>query len=159
MEQGMVIDAAIAQSGKEAADFWRLRDAVSEFPVIWSPYRGYDVSLPIGDMATFVAKLQNRLSREIPTCEYAHFGHIGDSNIHVVVHVPGTREAYPAAIVDECIYDTVREFGGSISAEHGIGLKKKKYLHYSRTESELALMKLLKNTLDPKNILNPGKVI
>lgn len=159
MEQGMVIDAAIAQSGKEAADFWRLRDAVSEFPVIWSPYRGYDVSLPIGDMATFVAKLQNRLSREISTCEYAHFGHIGDSNIHVVVHVPGTREAYPAAIVDECIYDTVREFGGSISAEHGIGLKKKKYLHYSRTESELALMKLLKNTLDPKNILNPGKVI
>lgn len=159
MEQGIVVDAAIAQSGKEADEFWHLRDAVSEFPVIWSPYRGYDISLPIGDMAKFVSTLQYRLCDAVPSCEYAHFGHIGDSNLHVVVHVPGTRETFPALAVDECIYGTVREFGGSISAEHGIGLKKKKYLHYSRNESELSLMKLLKNTLDPKNILNPGKVI
>lgn len=159
MEQGWVTDAAIAQSGKEAADFWRLRDAVSEFPVLWSPYRGYDISLPIGDMSRFVAKLQASFAQQFPTSECAHFGHIGDSNLHVVVHVPGPREAFPSAAVDECIYSAVREFGGSISAEHGIGLKKKKYLPYSRNESEIALMKLLKNSLDPKNILNPGKVL
>jgi FAD/FMN-containing dehydrogenase len=110
-------------------------------------------------MSRFFAKLQASFAQQFPTSEYAHFGHIGDSNLHVVVHVPGPREAFPSAAVDECVYSAVREFGGSISAEHGIGLKKKKYLPYSRNESEIALMKLLKNTLDPKNILNPGKVL
>jgi FAD/FMN-containing dehydrogenase len=159
MEYGWVTDAAIAQSGKEAADFWRLRDAVSEFPVLWSPYRGYDISLPIGDMSRFVASLQAAFTAEFPTSEYAHFGHIGDSNLHVVIHVPGTRAAFPAAAIDACVYEMVRKFGGSISAEHGIGLNKKKYLHYTRNASEMALMKLIKSTLDPKNLLNPGKVI
>lgn len=159
MEQGWVIDAAIAQSGKEAADFWRLRDAVSEFPVLWSPYRGYDVSLPIGDMSRFVASLQGAFDETFPTSEYAHFGHIGDSNLHVVIHVPGSRDAFPAAAIDECVYAMVRSFGGSISAEHGIGLNKKKYLHYSRNDAEIALMRQIKLALDPKNILNPGKVL
>lgn len=159
MEKGWVTDAAIAQSGKEAADFWRLRDAVSEFPVLWSPYRGYDISLPIGDMSRFVATLQTAFRQTFPTSEYAHFGHIGDSNLHVVIHVPGPRETFPAAAIDECVYALVREFDGSISAEHGIGLNKKKYLHYSRNDAEMDLMRRIKLALDPKNILNPGKVL
>ena len=132
---------------------------MSEFPVLWSPYRGYDISLPIGDMSRFVASLQSAFDKTFPTSEYAHFGHIGDSNLHVVVHVPGSRDAFPAAAIDECVYAMVRSFGGSISAEHGIGLNKKKYLHYSRSEAEMALMRHIKLALDPKNILNPGKVI
>ena len=159
MEKGWLTDATIAQSGKEAADFWRLRDAVSEYPLVWTPYCGYDISLPIGDMSRFVTTLQATLRERFPTCEHNHFGHIGDSNLHVTVHVPGTKADFPRAGIDACVYEQVREFGGSISAEHGIGMTKKKYLHFSRNEAELNLMKLIKTTLDPKNILNPGKVL
>ena len=110
-------------------------------------------------MSRFVTTLQATLRERFPTCEHNHFGHIGDSNLHVTVHVPGTKADFPRAGIDACVYEQVREFGGSISAEHGIGMTKKKYLHFSRNEAELNLMKLIKTTLDPKNILNPGKVL
>lgn len=159
LEQGWLQDAAIAQSLKEREAFWRLRDAVSEFPLMWSPYCGYDVSLPIGDIGRFVQELQHLLRERFSHCEHIHFGHIGDSNLHVGVHLDKQWGPFPEAEIDACVYGLLRTFGGSVSAEHGIGQHKKAYLAHSRTPQELALMHTLKQALDPNNLLNRGKVL
>ena len=158
-EQGWLLDAAIAQSLKERESFWRLRDAVSEFPLMWAPYCGYDVSLPIGGLGRFVDELQAALRERFPHCEHVHFGHVGDSNLHVGVHIAAAHGPFPEADIDECVYGVLRRYGGSVSAEHGIGQHKKAYLGHSRTPQELALMHTLKRALDPHNLLNPGKVL
>lgn len=159
LEHGWIQDATIAQSLKERDAFWRRRDAVSEFPRVWSPYCGYDVSLPIGRIGVFVTRLQQALRARWPQVEHVHFGHIGDSNLHVGVHLPSAHGLFPEAEIDSCVYNLLREYGGSISAEHGIGLHKKTYLGHSRTPEELALMVRLKQALDPQGLLNPGKVL
>jgi FAD/FMN-containing dehydrogenase len=158
-EHGLLTDAAIAQSGKEAESFWRLRDVVSELPLVWSPYCGYDISLPIGAIGGFVSTLQQRLRSRFPHCEHMHFGHIGDSNLHIGVHLPPQWGNFPESAIDACVYELVREQGGSVSAEHGIGTHKKPYLAYSRNEQEMGLMRKIKMTLDPQGILNPEKVL
>lgn len=159
LENGWVDDASIAQSLRTREDFWRIRDAVSEFPRIWSPYCGYDVSLPIGQIGEFVERLQQQLRARFPECEYVHFGHIGDSNLHVGVHLAEKWGPFPESEIDACVYGLLREYGGSVSAEHGIGTYKKAYLGYSRQPEEMALMSTLKNALDPLKLLNPGKVL
>ena len=159
MESGEIVDAAIAQSGKESEAFWRIRDSVSEFPLLWSPYTSFDVSLPIQRIGEFVTTLQQRLVEQLPNAESLYFGHIGDSNLHIAVHVPGPRETFPKAEIEREVYELVRQFEGSVSAEHGIGTRKKQWLGYSRKEEEIQLMRTIKQALDPKNILNRGKVI
>lgn len=159
LEQGWLQDAAIAQSLKEREAFWRLRDAVSEFPLMWAPYCGYDVSLPIGDIGRFVDELQHALRERFPHCEHIHFGHIGDSNLHVGVHLGKQWGPFPEAEIDDCVYGLLRTYGGSVSAEHGIGQHKKAFLGHSRTPQELALMHTLKQAMDPKQLLNRGKVL
>jgi FAD/FMN-containing dehydrogenase len=159
LEWGWLQDAAIAQSIKERQAFWSLRDAVSEFPLIWSPYCGYDVSVPIGAIGHFVTELQSALRERFPHCEHVHFGHIGDSNLHVGVHLDRQWGLFPEAEIDDCVYGLLRNYGGSVSAEHGIGQHKKAYLGHSRTPQELALMHTLKHAIDPKNLLNRGKVL
>jgi FAD/FMN-containing dehydrogenase len=85
------------------------------------------------------------------------FGHIGDGNVHIVINVgPDTKVLHRE--IDEVVYGLIQELHGAISAEHGIGIMKKEFLSYSKSENEIALMKSLKSTLDPKNILNPGRV-
>lgn len=159
LERGWVEDASIAQSLKEREEFWRVRDAVSEFPLMWSPYCGYDVSLPIGRIGEFVERLQEKLRARFPGCEHVHFGHIGDSNLHVGVHLAAKWGPFPEPEFDACVYTLLREYGGSVSAEHGIGTHKMAYLGYSRTPEEMAVMTSLKNALDPLKLLNPGKVL
>lgn len=159
LEAGWVQDTVVAQSLKERQAFWRLRDAVSEFPLVWSPYCGYDVSLPIGNINHFVTELQTALRVRFPHCEHVHFGHIGDSNLHVGVHLDKQWGTFPEADIDDCVYGLLRTYGGSVSAEHGIGQHKKAYLGHSRTPQELALMRTLKHAVDPKNLLNRGKVL
>jgi len=158
-EQGWLRDTAIAQSLKERDAFWLLRDAVSEFPLMWAPYCGYDVSLPISDLGRFVDALQAALRSAFPRCEHVHFGHIGDSNLHVGVRLDARWGPFPEAEIDECVYALLRRYGGSVSAEHGIGEHKKAYLGHSRTAEELALMRTLKQALDPRNLLNRGKLL
>ena len=159
LERGFLIDATIAQSLKEREGFWRLRDAVSEFPLMWSPYCGYDVSLPIGRIGEFVSELKAALCLHFPQCEHVHFGHIGDSNLHIGVHLDRSCGSFPEDAIDDCVYTLLRGYGGSISAEHGIGLHKKAYLGYSRSQQEIALMRTIKQALDPNGLLNPGKVL
>ena len=155
----LIADAAIASSDKEAASFWHLRDAPAEFTVAWPMVTSFDISLPIGDIGNYVDRLKSLLDSALPGCEYVHFGHIGDSNLHVCIHVPNTSpEDYPEKTIKDCVYGLLREYKGSVSAEHGVGTFKKDYLPYSRSPEEIALMRTLKATMDPKGILNPWRI-
>lgn len=157
---GLIEDAVVAASEKETQSLWKLRDSPGEFPVVWPTIASFDVSLPIGSIDDFVNALRTRLDAAFPGCEYVHFGHIGDSNLHVCVHVLGTTsETFPEHEIKDCLYGLLRDYGGSVSAEHGIGRHKRDYLAYCRTPEELALMRTLKNALDPLGILNPGRVL
>jgi FAD/FMN-containing dehydrogenase len=159
LQEGELTDAVVAQSGAQAEAFWRIRDSVSEFPTLFAPYCSFDVSIPITQMQSFVTDLRQILLKEVSNSKTMFFGHIGDSNLHIVVHVPTARETFPKHQIDELVYTHVRQHSGSISAEHGIGTRKKQWLNFSRSEAEIALMRTLKNAFDPKHILNPGKVV
>ena len=118
----------------------------------------FDVSLPIGDAETYAANVNRRLAERWPeTFRATTFGHLGDGNLHFLLTV-GSRDEADQHAVMEVVYEELRPFGGSISAEHGIGLEKKDFLGHSRSDTEIALMRTLKSALDPTGILNPGKV-
>src|SRR5690606_32641492 len=156
--EGWVWDAVIAQSQGDTNDLWALRDAVSELLPHYAPIINFDISFPISRIGQAVEELKQALSVSYPDVNALFFGHVGDGNIHLSVGpVPNNDKAIEYAIEKQC-YEIAQRYQGSVSAEHGIGLHKKPWLHYSRTESELALMRSLKRTLDPNGILNPGKV-
>lgn len=156
--EGWVWDAVIAQSQGDTNDLWALRDAVSELLPHYAPIINFDISFPISRIGQAVEELKQALSASYPDVNALFFGHVGDGNIHLSVGpVPNNDKAIEYAIEKQC-YEIAQRYQGSVSAEHGIGLHKKPWLHYSRTESELALMRSLKRTLDPNGILNPGKV-
>ena len=154
---GAVHEVVIAQSDKDINDLWAIRDSISEIVGAFVPFHTYDVSFQLEQMESFVAACRNALDREWPDHRSIFFGHIGDGNLHLVTNL-GTDEDSETAI-DDIIYDLVRAHNGSISAEHGIGIFKKAYLAYSRSEIELDLMRSLKETIDPAGILNPGRII
>jgi FAD/FMN-containing dehydrogenase len=156
IEAGEVDDAVIAQSSQQTRELWRIREVPGEFPRVFAPHIPFDVSVPTGQIGTLTEALDSRLKAAYPTLGTVYFGHVADSNLHVGVQAAHGEDE---AGVKQVVYDTVRDFKGSISAEHGIGTEKKKYLGYSRSQTELGLMKALKQTLDPKGILNPGKVL
>ena len=122
------------------------------------PMTGFDIGLVVDRMDDYVAACRGAMAARWPQSIVHYYGHIGDGNIHVNAHVPGLTPQ-PQTEIEQVVYGLVREFGGTISAEHGIGTKKMKYIGYSRSPEELELMRTIKRALDPKNILNPGKVI
>jgi len=156
-EEGLVADAAVAKSEAERAAIWALRDDVLQ-TVRWGMPFAFDVSLPIAAMPAYVASVQLALRTKWPQVRVFVFGHMGDGNLHIVVSPDGLPEDARAA-VERIVYAPLGEVGGSISAEHGIGLEKKPWLPISRSPAEIALMRTLKHALDPKNILNPGRVV
>ena len=115
------------------------------------------MSLPIGEMDAYMTAVRARVSDRWPDARICFLGHVGDGNLHIAI---GSGSALPgdSRAVEECVYHPLQAVGGSVSAEHGIGLEKKDFLHISRSDNEIALMRLLKSSLDPKAILNPGKV-
>ena len=155
MENGLVADAAIASSERELHALWALRDDVLQTARYGMPF-AFDISLPIADMEAYVHTVQKSLSARWPDSHCWVFGHMGDGNLHVVVH---TGNSADRSAVEKMVYDPLVAIGGSVSAEHGIGLEKKKYLPLSRDPAEIALMHTLKQALDPQNMLNPGKII
>ena len=156
LEAGVVVDAVIAQSGRQTRDIWDIRDSVSEFARTFGPAVGFDVSVPTGRMQELVDAGRAALGRVDPGVPALWFGHIADSNMHINIAL---REGGPGkSAIEEAIYGVVHDFGGSVSAEHGIGLLKKPYLRLSRTEAELAVMRGMKALLDPRGILNGGKI-
>jgi len=157
-ESGLIEDAAIAQSMADVADFWRTRDAAGEFQTVLGPHGAFDIGLPVARMDEFARACRTRLAEAIPGMLSVYYGHIGDGNLHIVALQGGAR-IQPMQAIAQVVYATVRAFGGTISAEHGIGTVKKPYLGYTRSPEELALMARLKQALDPDGLLNPGKVI
>ena len=156
IEAGEVDDAVIAQSTQQTRELWKIRETPAEFPRMFSPHIPFDVSVPTGQIGDFAAEIERRMKAVLPTLNTVYFGHVADSNLHVGVQAANGEDP---ALVKQAVYDVVRDFKGSISAEHGIGTEKKKYLGYSRSPVELALMRSLKDALDPNGVLNPGKVL
>ncbi|MGB1884851.1 MAG: FAD-binding oxidoreductase [Gammaproteobacteria bacterium] len=155
-EQGLVSDAAVAQSEGDRKAMWRIRDSVDEF-FRYGPAFIYDVSLGIRYMDDYVTTVKERLTEAWPDHHCFTLGHIGDGNIHFAIHVGDDSDESHAA-VNQCVYEPLQPVGGSVSAEHGIGTEKRAYLELSRSNPEIDLMKRVKLALDPKGILNPGKV-
>lgn len=160
MERGLLADAAVAQSLAQTKAFWEVRDVCAEFGQVLGPHIAYDIGLAVGRMDEFATRCKAALANGIAGCESVYYGHIGDGNLHLVSWVTGLPiERQPKAQMDAIIYGLVREMGGSVSAEHGIGTLKKQWLGHARSEAEIALMRTLKAALDPDHLLNPGKVI
>ncbi|HVR30054.1 MAG TPA: FAD-linked oxidase C-terminal domain-containing protein, partial [Thermoanaerobaculia bacterium] len=154
---GLIADAVLAKSRAERDKLWAMRDDVEQLGR-YAPIFTYDVSLPIPAMAGYVEEVRAGLERTWRDPKCVVFGHLGDGNLHVVVGV-GDGHLATRRQVEEIVYGPLRSRAGSVSAEHGIGTEKSKYLSWSRTEAEVAVMRALKQTLDPRGILNPGKVL
>jgi glycolate oxidase subunit GlcD len=162
LEQGWVSDGAIAQSETQATALWRLREGITESLAAHKPYKN-DVSVRISAVPAFLHEMQDLLSREYPDIEVVWFGHIGDGNLHINVLRPEglAEDAFIAQCehVTKLLAETLHRHGGSISAEHGIGLVKRAYLESTRSAAEIALMRGVRQVFDPNGILNPGKVM
>ncbi len=157
-EAGTLDDAAVSRSLADTKAFWATRDAASEFKQVLGPHAAFDIGLSVADMDRYAQACRARLAAEIIGCVSVFYGHIADGNMHIVACVPGA-ENQPYDAIDAIVYDLVRQHRGTVSAEHGIGLKKKPYLPFSRTPEELALMRVIKRAVDPAGLLNPGKVL
>ena len=161
LEQGWVSDGVIAQSEAQAAALWRLREGITESLAPRRPYKN-DVSVKISAVPGFLCEMQALLAHEYPGIEVVWFGHIGDGNLHINVLRPDdlSEEAFIGQCeqVTKLLAATLHCHGGSISAEHGIGLVKRAYLGSTRSAAEIALMRGVRKVFDPHGILNPGKL-
>ena len=153
MECGDIVDAVLPKSESERRAIWDIRE---EFDAALPAYL-YDVSLPIKWMGTYVERLEKRLAQWRSDAVFEVFGHIADGNLHIFVK-PYDDNAHHDT-VDAIVYGCLEGLDGSISAEHGIGIEKKSWLGLSRDADEIELMRGLKRLLDPRNLLNPGKII
>jgi FAD/FMN-containing dehydrogenase len=156
LEQGVIADAVLAQSEAQRLQLWALRDDVEQ-TFRYAPVFIFDVSMRIPFMAQYVSAVSDRLKERFDEVRNFAFGHMGDGNLHFLISVGDGSDSARRA-VNECVYEPLADIGGSVSAEHGIGLEKKRYLGLSRSEAEIGLMRTLKKALDPKGILNPGKI-
>lgn len=156
VERGLLVDATIAQSARDASHFWTIREGepIDRLPSVIN----FDVSLSIADIGACASECERRILERWPDGYVFLFGHIGDSNLHLCVSI-GASTPDEQHEVDEIVYSAVRGFRGSVSAEHGIGTLKRDYLAYSRSPEELEVMRRMKAALDPTGILNPGKVL
>jgi len=156
-ETGTIKDALVAQSEKEARTFWSVREGHAmdqRLPGLVN----LDVSLPIGQLGDFARDCAAALLHRFPDAHVSFFGHVGDSNLHVAVWRNGI-DAHDLHAIDTIAYGLVRQYNGSISAEHGIGTLKRDFLDHSRSKAEIAIMRRIKHALDPNGILNPDKVL
>lgn len=161
-DQGLVVDGVLAQNSQQHSEFWGLRENISESMTALTVCHKNDISLPLSHLTTFCTDLQKLISEKYPGFEVVLFGHIGDGNLHVNFVKPyrmGKDEFFAyAKLADKTMFELVQKYGGSVSAEHGIGLTKKDFLSYTRSNEEILLMKKIKTVFDPHNIMNPGKV-
>ncbi|RZV37184.1 MAG: FAD-binding oxidoreductase [Chromatiales bacterium] len=163
LEDGRLLDAVVAKNETEAAELWRLRHSIADAERQEGKALKHDISVPLSRMQEFLARGDKLLAKLRPDARLVAFGHVGDGNLHYNVVLPRTlgdeEWAAEGVRISRGIYDLVDELGGSFSAEHGVGQAKRTWLQEYRGGAELELMRQLKKTLDPANILNPGKVI
>jgi FAD/FMN-containing dehydrogenase len=162
VEQGWALDGTISQNSSQARDLWRLREDISETISRFTPYKN-DISVKVSKVPAFLREVDDIVTRQYPDFEIIWFGHIGDGNVHLNILKPSDLDK--AVFFKQCaqvsldIFACVQRFGGSISAEHGVGLLKKPFLSYSRDAAEIAYMHAMKRVFDPKGIMNPGKIL
>jgi FAD/FMN-containing dehydrogenase len=158
LEASLIVDAAFASGAKQREAMWAIRDDIDGLAEILEPVMAFDVSLPIAHTADYVAAVKKRLRERWPdSFRGVSFGHLGDNNLHFLLTV-GSDDHDEQCAAMEIIYDELRPYRGSISAEHGIGLEKRAFLGITRNEAEVALMRSLKQALDPNGLLNPGRI-
>ena len=163
MEQGLVLDAALAQSEAQAKAFWALRENHSESQKKDGPSIKHDISVSVSRIPAFMDEGLAAMKKVLPSCRPVPFGHVGDGNLHFNCMAPvgwdKPRFMAEAPAISAAVYDLVVKFGGSISAEHGIGRMKVEELAHYRGRVELDTMRAIKRALDPANLMNPGKVL
>jgi len=161
MEQGWALDGTLSQTSAQARDLWRLREDISETIAQFTPYKN-DISVKVSKVPAFLREVDEIVTRQYPDFEIIWFGHIGDGNVHLNILKPAgldkTLFFKQCSEVSVDIFECVQRFGGSVSAEHGVGLLKKPFLHYSRNQEELAYLKAIKQVFDPNGLMNPGKI-
>lgn len=164
IEQGLCADAVIAANESQAAALWHIRETIPLAEKAKGPARQHDISVPVEKMPDFVVDASARIEADFPGHEVAAFGHLGDGNVHFhVIAPPGTDgpawEMAQGKAISEFVYDLVTQWGGSISAEHGIGQDKLETLRRTHDPVALSIMRKVKSSLDPGGILNPGKLV
>jgi glycolate oxidase subunit GlcD len=161
MEEGWVEDGSISQSEAQAQSLWSLREFISETISHETPYKN-DLSVVVSKVPEFLKEVDDFVAETYPGFEIVWFGHIGDGNLHLNILKPKDMEK--DAFFDKChhvsdkVFAITQQYGGSVSAEHGVGMVKKDFLHFSRSAEELAYMKAIMQVFDPDNIMNPGKM-
>ncbi len=163
LDRSLVLSAAVAQSERERESLWRLRETIPEAQRLDGASLKHDISLPIAVLPEFVERASAWVTANVPEGRLVAYGHVGDGNLHFNLNqAPGaTREAFLAreATTRRAIHELVRDFGGSFSAEHGIGRLKVGELERYAPPVELELMRAVKHALDPNGIMNPGKIL
>jgi glycolate oxidase subunit GlcD len=161
VEQGWVLDGVISQSETQAMNLWRLREGISESIAPRTPYKN-DISVVVSKVPEFLNEINDVVVQHYPDFEIIWFGHIGDGNLHLNILKPDSLEAdvffSKCVDVNKWVFDIVQRYGGSISAEHGVGLVKKDYLGYTKSNIEINLMRGIKKVFDPNGVMNPGKI-
>jgi len=162
MEKGFISDGALSQNEAQAKTFWRFREDITESLARFTPYKN-DISVRVSKVPALVQELDPIFQKHYPTWEVVWFGHIGDGNLHISILRPANmnKEDFVKECrkVDALIFQAIKNQKGSISAEHGVGLTKKPFLSFTRSEEEIELMRSVKKVFDPDNIINPGKLI
>ena len=164
LEDGLLDDAAVASGERQADDFWNLRDSISAAERALGPAMQHDISVPVERMPEFILAASPALEAEFPGTRAVAFGHLGDGNVHFHVlapagAIPGTWEEAEGKQISARVYEMVHAWGGSISAEHGIGQMKITELERLSDPARLMMMRNIKQALDPANLLNPGKLV
>jgi FAD/FMN-containing dehydrogenase len=159
--EGWVVDGVLSHSLTQAQNLWKLREDISETLWHWKPYKN-DISVRVSRMPDFIREVELLVEQQYADFEIVWYGHIGDGNLHLNILKPEplSDDAFQVRCVSvgSEIGRLLERYEGSVSAEHGVGLLKKDYLHYSRSAEELAMMRSIKQAFDPKHILNPGKI-
>lgn len=160
-EISLIEDGVISQSQSQYRELWSFREHITEAISVFLTYKN-DISVRTSQIPNFINDISSILNNEYPDFDTILFGHIGDGNIHISILKPHdfNKEKFLKICreVNLKLYDTVKKYNGSISAEHGVGLIKKPYLNYTRSEAEIEIMKGIKKVLDPNGIMNPGKI-
>ena len=163
LEQEIVLDAVVASSVAQSRGLWQLREHIPLAQAAAGKNIKHDISLPVSRIAEFIVETEPLLQQAFPGCQLVCFGHLGDGNLHFNVAPPAgiANEAFLVnqEAVNRVVHDSVVRYGGSISAEHGIGAMKRAALVQHKSPVELALMRSIKAALDPLNLMNPGKVL
>jgi len=163
LEGKSILDAAVAQSEAQAQAFWKLREFISEAQAQEGPNIKHDISIPVSRIADFISATDQELARAHAGARMVTFGHVGDGNLHYNVSAPeGVAPdvfVKNTAAINRLVHDSAARFGGSISAEHGLGQLKRDEIQRYKSPLELELMRKLKRALDPHGIMNPGKVL